>query len=128
MKDIFLCSTFTTKWNIDYNSKILEALENHDILCYAPYRDTNQQGTEFQQNIEGIKNAKKLIYVSLNETPNGGGEVGFAYGINKPIVVLTTKGHKSPLMLKGMFTEVLEIDDLDNIDTYIDRLVEIIKK
>ena len=131
MKDIFLCSTFTTQWNLDFNPKLLDVLEERGISCHAPHRDTNQEGTDqekFDQNINGIRNAKNLIYVSMNETPNGGGEVGFAYGIGKKIIVLTTKGHKIPLMLKGMINTTIKADDLDDIGSYIDKLIEEIKK
>ncbi|NQV00490.1 MAG: hypothetical protein HQ538_07155 [Parcubacteria group bacterium] len=131
MKDIFLCSTFTSDWNLSFNPKLCDALEKRSITCYSPKRDTNQEGTpqgKFEQNTEAIKNAKVLLYISIHETPNGGGEVGFAYGIGKKIIVLTKKRHKTPLMLKGMVDTTLEVDDLDNIENYIDDLIEKIKQ
>jgi hypothetical protein len=130
MKDIFLCSTFTSKWNLSYNPKLCNALEERGITCYSPKRDTNQEGNDeskFKQNIAAIRNANKVIYISLNETPNGGGEVGFAYGIDKKLIFLTSKGHKIPLMLKGMVETIIEVDNLDKIELYIDKLIKEIK-
>lgn len=131
MTDIFLCSTFTSDWNLNFNSQLCAALEKRGITCYSPKRDTNQKGTpqeKFAQNIKAIKNARILLYVSLNETPNGGSEVGFSYATGKKIITLTEKDHEIPLMLKGMMKIVFAMEDLDNIDNYIDELIKEIKK
>jgi hypothetical protein len=61
MKDLYLTSTFTNPWNVTFNAKIGEALEDKGLLCYLPHRDTNQKtGTgdeKFEQDILGINNA-----------------------------------------------------------------------
>lgn len=58
----------------------------------------------------------------------GGGEVGYAFGINKRIIALKSKDHEIPLILKHMISDVVEVDNLDNIEGYIDELVQKIKK
>lgn len=128
MKDLFITSTLHSDWNLIFNPKLCEALESRNIQCHLPQRDTDQKGSRkdvFQQNIDGIKNSKALLCVVENETVNSGGEVGFAYGINKKIIALKNKSHEIPLMLRYMVDEVVEADDINNIEEYI---VELIKK
>lgn len=130
MKDFYITSTLHNEWNLKFNPRLCAALEKQGMDCYLPQRDTNQKGAPeeiFKQNLEGIKNSKRLLAVALNETPNWGGEIGFAYGVNKPIVALTQKGHEIPLILKGMITSKLEVDDLENIENYIDQLIALVK-
>ncbi len=131
MKDLFITSTLHSDWNLLFNPKLCEALESRDIQCHLPQRDTKQNGSHediFQQNIDGIKNSKILLCVAENETVNWGGEVGFAKGINKKIIALKNKKHNIPIMLKYMVDEVVEVDDLNNIQEYIDELIKKFKK
>lgn len=130
MKDVFITSTLQSDWNIKFNLKICKALEKRGISCYLPQRDTNQDGNtdeKFNQNIEGIKNAKNLLVIALNETPNWGAEIGFARGINKKIFALTSEDHNIPLMTSGMINKVLRVGNLAAIESYIDKLISIIK-
>ena len=130
MKDLFITSTLHADWNVSFNPKLCEALEKRGINCHLPQRDTNQHGTKediFLQNINGIKNSKKVLGVALNESVNWGGEIGFAFGINKKIIALKTKNHEIPLMLRYMVSDYLEVDDIDDIESYIDQLIEKIK-
>jgi nucleoside 2-deoxyribosyltransferase len=131
MKDIYLTSTFTNPWNVEFNSIIGDALENKGINCYLPHRDTDQiNGTDeekFSQDIEGIKSSAIILAIASNESPNWGAELGYAYGINKPILALSSKNHAVPLICNGMLTDTLKVEDIDAIDDYIDLLVEKIK-
>jgi hypothetical protein len=131
MTNIFITSTLHSDWNISFNPKLCEALEKRGVTCHLPQRDTDQNGgfeDKFHQNINGIKNAEKLLCIAENESVDWGGEVGFAYGLNKKIIALKTKEHEIPLMLRFMVDEVVEADDLNNIASYIDELVEKVKK
>jgi hypothetical protein len=131
MKNLFITSTLHSDWNVLFNPKLCEALETRGIACHLPQRDTNQEGSfdeKFQQNINGIKNSEKLLCIAENESVNWGGEVGFAYGIGKTIIALKTKGHDIPLMLRYMVNEVVEADDLNDIEAYIDELIQRVKK
>ena len=130
MKDIYLVSTFTNEWNVEFNTKIGEALESKGIVCYLPHRDTDQKGNNreiFSQDTLGIKKASGILAVALNESPNFGAEIGYAYGTGKPILALTDKNHQIPLICSGMIKEVIVVSDLDSIAEYIDLLVEKIK-
>lgn len=131
MNDIYLTSTFTNQWNVEFNSIIGDALEKKGIKCYLPHRDTDQiNGTDeekFRQDIEGINSSAIILAVAFNESPNWGAELGYAYGINKPILALSSKNHVVPLICKGMLTDIVKVEDIDTIDDYIDLLVEKIK-
>ncbi|MDO8499217.1 MAG: nucleoside 2-deoxyribosyltransferase [bacterium] len=131
MTDLFITSTLHSDWNISFNPKLCSDLEQRGIKCHLPQRDTNQTGSRkdvFQQNIDGIKNSEKVLCIASNESVNLGGEVGFAFGINKKIVALKNKDHEIPLMLRYMASDVVEADDINNIEQYIEELVQKIKK
>jgi len=131
MKNIYIDSTLHSDWNLNFNPKLCAKLELRGIQCHLPQRDTEQNNgceTKFLQNIKGIKNSEKLLCVAQNESVNWGGEVWFAFGINKKIIALKNKNHEIPLMLRYMISDVVEADNLDDIETYIDELVEKIKK
>jgi len=131
MKNIYLTSTFTNPWNVEFNHKIGKALEYHGITCYLPHRDTNQDSSDkeiFNQDIAGIDNTSLVVAVALNESPNWGAEVGYAYVKGKKIIALTNKDHSIPLICNHMLTNSLVVEDLDNIDSYIENLILLIKE
>jgi nucleoside 2-deoxyribosyltransferase len=131
MKNIYLTSTFTNEWNVNFNPIIGDALEKNGITCYLPHRDTNQKEENkleiFKQDINGIDNSSIILAIAQNESPNWGAELGYAYGIKKPILILTNKEHETPLICKGMATEIFQVEDLDNIEEYIGLLSDKIK-
>jgi len=125
MKNIYLTSTFTNEWNLEFNPKLGEALVNSGITCHFPRKNINNERTElevFTQDIEGINNSSMILAVGMNESPNWGAEIGYAYGIKKPVLVLTDNTHKIPLICKGMVTEIIQVDNLDKIEEYIELL------
>ncbi|MFC1687551.1 nucleoside 2-deoxyribosyltransferase [Patescibacteria group bacterium] len=131
MKDLYITSTLHSDWNKEFNPKICAALEKRGIICYLPQRDTNQEDTDinmFQKDIQAIQNVKKLLCIAENESVNWGGEVGYAYGIKKDIIALKSRNHEIPLILKGMVKNVIEVDDLDAIEDYIQELVDKVKE
>lgn len=67
----------------------------------------------------GLLNSKTVLAIAENESPNWGGEVGFAYGKNIPILGLMREGHEIPLILAGMMTDVVSVPDLDDIQSYL---------
>ena len=89
-KKIFISSTLRTKWNRDYNLALCKALEERSLNCFLPQRDvdTTNNATIANNNISAINNCKVLISVGFNESPNLGFEAGYAYGINKPIIII----------------------------------------
>ncbi len=129
MKDVFITSTLHNNWNLEFNTRLCDELEKNGMSCHLPQRDTNQRGSEqerFSQNMDGIKNSRKLLVIALNETPNLGLETGFAYGLKKKIILITKQGHQVPLMV-AKTGDIMEVENPDKIDSYIDKLVEKIK-
>lgn len=127
---IYINSTIHHDWNVKFNPELCKALEEKGITCHLPQRDTNQKGIEeerFRQNTEGIKNADIMLVVASNESPNWGVELGYAYGLEKKIVALATTTHPIPLMAKYIVSQIITVDDLDDISSYIGKLVEALK-
>lgn len=125
MKNIYLTSTFTNEWNVEFNPKLGEALVKSGLTCHFPRKNINNERTElevFTQDIEGINNSSMILAVGMNESPNWGAELGYAYGTKKPILILTNKEHKIPLICKMTATEIIQVEDLDNIEEYIELL------
>jgi nucleoside 2-deoxyribosyltransferase len=131
MKDVYLTSTFTNQLNLDLSAKICSFLEKKNITCYLPYRDTNQKEVDleiFSQDIYGIKNSAIILAIALNETPNWGAEIGYAYSIKKPIIVISNKNHVIPLICKEMTSEIIFVDDINITEDYLNLLIEKIKQ
>jgi nucleoside 2-deoxyribosyltransferase len=131
MTKVYLDSTLRHDWNTKFNPELCAKIEDKGVECYLPQRNTNQAGEpddKFNQNIAGIKEADVLLAVASNESPNWGVEVGFAYGIKKKLIALCAKGHPVPLMAQYMFDEIVEVEDLDDIESYIIRLITALSK
>lgn len=131
MKDVFITSTLKSEWNRKFNPKLCQKLEGKGIICHLPQRDTKQDGSEldkFHQNIEGIQNSKKVLAIGVNESINWGLETGYAFGSGKQVILLTNTDHQIPIMSLGMYFKVLRIDSLDEVDTYLDELIEYISE
>lgn len=125
MKKIYIDSTLKHDWNRNFNPQLCSALESKGLTCYLPQRDTDQMARDqvFISNKNGMDGAEFLLAVASNESPNWGVEVGYAYGQGKKVVILCAKGHEIPLMGKQMAYKIVEIEDLDDIQSYIDELV-----
>jgi nucleoside 2-deoxyribosyltransferase len=127
MKDIYLTSTFTNQWNVAFNPVIGEALEKKGFTCYLPHRDTNQQAPleeKFESNMVAMRNASIILAIAMNESPNFGAEVGYMHGIGRPIIALTSNEHAIPLMCDKMMQAVIRVENLDDVESYIDTLAE----
>ncbi|RPI28378.1 MAG: hypothetical protein EHM61_05345 [Acidobacteria bacterium] len=122
---IFISSTLKSEWNREYNQRVCAALESAGFLCYLPQRDVHPESarTVFLQNTNAIRRADVLLAVAKNENANLGVELGFAFGINKPVIILAGQQDRIPSMLAGMGGEILRFPDLDSIQTYIDELI-----
>lgn len=131
MYNLYLTSTFRHEWNRSFNPKIGKLLESLGFSCNLPQVYDSQKETEqevFKRDIEGINNSEIILAIAENESPNWGGEIGYAYGIQKPIIALAQDQHNIPLILNGMITETLWVKNLDNIDEYADNLNTIIRR
>lgn len=107
--------------------KLSKTLEAKGIKVYLPQRDTIQnKKSVFKQNHKALKQATAVLAVAINESPNWGVEVGFSYGIGKKLIALTQKGHEIPLMAKLMFNKIIEANNLNAIDDYIEKLIKVL--
>src|ERR1700722_12522588 len=96
MRILYLTSTFQSEWNRKYNEKLAAKLEQRGLNCYFAHKHTNQTGSrqeKFDQDIAGIQDSEMVLAIAKNETPNWGGEVGFAYGRKMPVIALTEFNH-----------------------------------
>ncbi len=131
MKKVYIDSTLHHDWNTKFNPELCKHLEAKGIQSYLPQRNTHQGGKPediFQQNVSAIRDADALLAVASNESPNWGVEVGYAFGLKKHLVALAAKEHPVPLMAKSMFNEIVEVEDLDDISSYVDKLVSALNK
>lgn len=130
MTDLYLISTFREQWNRDFNHKIEYFLESKGLQGYFAHRDTDQTATRdiiFSQDVSGISQSKICLAISKNESPNWGAEIGIAHGKNIPVIVLKEKKHEIPLICNGLVSSIFDVNDLDQIESYIDDLVLFIK-
>lgn len=126
---IYVGSTIHHLWNRKFNLRLCKALEKKGVKVYLPQRDTIQdKKIIFKQNHQVLRKSEAVLAIALNESPNWGVELGFSYGIGKRVIALTQIGHQIPLMARSMFSNILEVKDLNEIDDYIDKLIGIIKK
>jgi nucleoside 2-deoxyribosyltransferase len=130
MNDLYLTSTFSKEWNINFNPRIGNALKEKGVVCHLPKKISTHENPSdiFLSDLDGINSSKCIFVIAVNESPNWGAEVGYAYSLKKPIIALTDIDHQIPLICNGMITEVVRVQNLEDINTYIDDLVAIIKK
>lgn len=111
---IFISSSLRNK---ELNAKIAELLEERGFKVYFPQRDTpqcNDAETIFNANVNGIKEADIVIAVLVNYGRDLGFEVGFAYGLNKPIIALVSdENYREDKMITGALTDTA--NDLDEL-------------
>lgn len=127
----FISSTLSTEWNREFNLRLCNRLESKGIKCFLPQRDADSSSTRriFDSNIKGINDATVVLSVVINESPNLGVEAGYAYRMRKKLILITTRGHTMPEMFDGMDgqSKRIVVEDLDDIDSYLDDLVEILR-
>ncbi len=130
MKNIYLSSTLKKDWNLNFNKELAEALEKAGLTVYLPQRDTDQEdGLDliFKQDINGMAEADKILVVVKNASENLWLEVGWAYAKNKPIIILADETDFIPVFGKKMAIKIIKVESLDNIKSYTDDLIKIIK-
>lgn len=129
MKDVYITSTLKSEWNRNFNPQLCQKLEEKGVNCHLPQRDTKQDGSEldkYNQNIEGIKQSKKVLAIGANESINWGIETGYAFGSGRNVILLTTDDHQIPVMSLGMYENIIKVKNLDDFREYIDTLAKII--
>jgi len=125
---VFISSTLRDEWNRGYNLRLCERLESLGIECFLPQRDADTSSPRliFTSNMAGIADADVVLSLVINESPSLGMEAGYAYGINKKLVLLTAADHSMPDMFTGMDEPCVRmiVPDLDDLDAYVYELVE----
>jgi nucleoside 2-deoxyribosyltransferase len=128
MIKVFISSTLKTAWNREYNQRLCNRLESKGIACFLPQRDADPVSAEriFESNIEGINGATVVLSVAINESPNLGFEAGYAYGMKKKLVLITTHDHIMPDLFAGMKgrADKIIVVDLNTVDSYLDELID----
>jgi hypothetical protein len=126
MAAVFISSTLKAEWNKDFNLKFCIALEEKGIQCYLPQRDTKQDGTEFDkfhENMEAIRSSSVIISIGVNESVNWGLENGYAYGIDKPIILLTDKPDEIHTMALGIYSNIFKINIPFSVNSLADQVI-----
>lgn len=111
-----------------FNEMICAVLEEKGLSCYLPQRDTDQTAGRkaiFEQNMKALDRSTHLLAIGSNETPNWGFEIGLSYATRR-VVILAMNNHALPLMNEFAADELMLVDDLDDINSYIDKLTRIL--
>ena len=137
MHDIFITGTFRNDQNKKFNLTLEKKLTKKGFSCYLPQRDTAQADTSvlenrkltFTENTNGADNAKLVLAIGVKtQTANWGFEIGYAYASQKPVIILTTKEQGIHLMTEFAAKKIIFADDINNIDDYLDELMQAINK
>ncbi len=127
---IYITSTLKSDWNVAFNQKLCDYLESHGCSVHLPQRDTNQAGSamdKYEQNMSAMQKADIILCVAQNESINWGVEVGYVYSIQKNVIALAQTDHDLPVMSLGMFSAVVRGNDLDDIDSYGETLLSLVR-
>lgn len=132
MKDIFITGTFRNDWNRAFNEKLCGFFEAKGFSVFMPQRDSEQLGNRketFLQDVAGVDQCKMIVAIgSKTQTANWGFEIGYAYKNEKPVVILTDTEHPVELMPEGAAKSVIIVENLDDFDTYIKKLMSVIQE
>jgi nucleoside 2-deoxyribosyltransferase len=133
MKDIFFTGTWRKEWNKEFNLTLERALIAKGFSCYLPQRDSDQTGSRksiFLADIEGLKDAKVQLAIGANkaQSSNWGLEIGVAFTLGKPIIILTDKDSPPDLMPEGAASEIFVPEAIDDIESFMDDLEAVIRK
>lgn len=130
--DLYICSTFRNDWNRSFNLALEAEMITVGFRCYLPQRDSEQLGNRkatFLADKGGIDAAKLIIAVgSQTQTANWGFEVGYAFALKKPVIILTDKEHPAELMPEGAVDKILVVDNLDDFSSYAPELAEEVRR
>lgn len=132
MKDVFITATFRNEWNRSFNVKLCAALEQRGLTVFLPQRDSSQSNDRnktFVDDVAGLRSAASVVAIGTRtQTSNWGFEIGVAFAMNKPVIILTDKDHLPDLMPSGAMSKLIVPGDIDQIDSYIEELVSEIRR
>jgi len=127
-KRIFISSTIRSEWNQLYNQQLCTRLESAGFRCFLPQRDVKADSgvTVFRQNTQAIEDADAVLTVVKNENVNLGVEAGFAFAMNKPIIILCDEQSRLPTMLSGVGIQIFRVAGLEPVQDYIEPLIKLL--
>jgi len=91
--------------------------------------DTSSRFNISNDNLVAISECDLFISVVNTESPNLAFEAGFAYALNKNMILIKNTGYTMPDMFYGITThsKTIEVKDLANLGNYSEELVSRIK-
>jgi nucleoside 2-deoxyribosyltransferase len=132
MKDIFITSTFRNDWNRRFNFALEQALVQEGFTCFLPQRDSDQSGDRkrtYAEDVAGLEMSKLIVAIGIKtQTANWGFEIGYATQAKKPVIVITDSQHPVELMCEGAASEVLVVENADDISSYVNHLAGLVRQ
>lgn len=129
--DVFVTSTFRNDWNREFNVALCAALEGQGFAVFLPQRDSQQTGNRartFAEDVEGLRQSRCVVAIGTRmQSANWGFEIGMAYALNKPVLILTDTEHPPELMTEGAMSKLIVPASIEAIDSYLDELVAAIR-
>ena len=107
MKTIYICSRLK---NRVLNRRITKFLETKGFIVHLPERDTPQSNPEeiFTGNLNAIRQCDLFLAVLKGGGLDFGFEVGFAFGLDKPILgYLENVSYREDPMLAGAISKTV---------------------
>ena len=116
MKTIYICSRLK---NRVLNRRITQFLESNEFAVHLPERDTPQSDPDeiFTGNLNAIRTCDVLLAVLKGGGLDFGFEVGYAFGLGKPILgFLEDASYRDDPMLAGAISKtVSSIEELGDV-------------
>ena len=125
---IYLASPFFNDKELDYYKKVLNILEKKNLTVYAPLKNeisrenkTKEQWAKltFSKDVEEINKADAVVmlFYGLYSDSGTSWECGYAFAMNKPVVVVHLHEGKSNCMINcGSYSNLKGLQELENYD------------
>lgn len=131
MKDVYITSIMRHDSHLEFNIKLCLELEKKGLYCHFPPRDSKHHispDNQLKYFLKDILTARKLLATNYPDSFGWEKEIEIAKENNKEIIVLSD--YKSKLSPKVTISahNILIVQNIDNLDNYINRLIKIIKK
>lgn len=125
--DLYFCATFRTEQSKALNLRLEERFKVHGYSCFLAQRDSDQNGDRkrtFREDVAGIDSARCVVAIGAYlQSANWGFELGYAYALKKPVVVLTSADRPLDLMTEGSVERLVVASDINEIDGYFGELL-----
>ncbi|NES82599.1 MAG: hypothetical protein F6K10_14955 [Moorea sp. SIO2B7] len=122
---IYLASSLK---NYKINSQIANFIVQHNFKCFLPQRDTPQYHNQLtkQINITAIQNSDIILIVGKNLGNDTAWEIGFAKGIGKLTILLSTDAEldklRKSIMIFFSVDKVLHLSSYSELNPMLELL------